>query len=439
MRVRIITIGSQGDVRPYVAFGVGLQQAGHDVRIVTHPGFQSLVRERGLDFAPVAGDPREQADNQQLKSLHDNGRSLIQWWRTFNEVDAPLMRQRLRDCWDACADADVIVTSILPYLFGYAIARKLDIPLVRAFYFPTSPTRAYPADFVPRSLGFSGGFNLATYQLQRHVLWQVARPWISGAYREVLGRSPLPFFEPFGELDRERQLLLYCYSPSVSPPPADWGSWIDVTGYWFLDRLTDWTPPAPLVDFIESGPAPVYIGGFGSMTNREPAELTGAVMRGLAKTGQRAVVLTGWGGLSPSELPREIFALDWVPFDWLFPRVAAVVHHGGAGTTAASLRAGVPTVVVPYFLDQFYWGKRVFELGVGPKPVLRKHLDAENLAAALSLAATDAAMHERAAALGRQIRGEDGVARAVSKFNSHLGKGKAGVPASTVAAGATQG
>jgi UDP:flavonoid glycosyltransferase YjiC (YdhE family) len=156
------------------------------------------------------------------------------------------------------------------------------------------------------------------------------------------------------------------------------------------------------------------------MTNREPAELVGHVTRALALSKQRAVVLTGWGGLSAAELPREIFAIDWVPFDWLLPRVAAAVHHGGAGTTAASLRAGVPTIVVPFFLDQFYWGRRVFELRVGPRPILRKSLEANSLAAAMRLATTDTGMRDRAATLGARIRAEDGVARAVTTFERHL-------------------
>lgn len=420
MRIRIITIGSQGDVRPYVALGVGLQAAGHDVRVVTHPGFENLVREHGLDFAPVAGDPREMADNRQLRALHDDGRNIFRWWRTFNDVDAPLMRQRLRDCWEACLDAEVIVVSILPYLFGYAIAKKLGVPLVRAFYFPVSPTRSYAAEFVPAWLQTSERLNLASYQAQRQVLWQVARPWVAGACRDVLGVTSLPRREPFGELDRKQQLLLYAYSAAVAPPPPDWGQWIDVTGYWFLDRSTDWTPPPALAAFLDDGPPPVYIGGFGSMTNREPAELVRAVTRALALTGQRAIVLTGWGGLEPAELPPEIFAIDWVPFDWLLPRVAAVVHHGGAGTTAASLRAGVPTIIVPFFLDQFFWGRRVFELGAGPRPIPRKRLEAETLAAALRLATTNHEMRDRAAALGKQIRAENGVARAVAIFDRHL-------------------
>jgi UDP:flavonoid glycosyltransferase YjiC (YdhE family) len=420
MRIRVITIGSQGDVRPYVALGVGLRAAGHDVRIATHESFEPLVREHGLDFAPVAGDPREQADNQQVRKLVDDGRNILRWWRTFNEVDAPLMRRRLKDCWEACSDADVIVVSILPYLFGYAIAKKLDIPLVRGFYFPVSPTRSYPAEFVPSWLRLGERGNLASYSIQRQVLWQVARPWVASACRDVLGIRKLPHLEPFGELDRQQQLLLYAYSAAVTPRPPDWGPWIDVTGYWFLDRPTDWTPPPALASFLDDGPPPVYIGGFGGITNLDPAELARVVTRALATTGKRAVVLTGWGGLSQSELPPEIFAIDWVPFDWLLPRVSAVVHHGGAGTTAASLRAGVPTIIIPFFLDQFYWGRRVFELGAGPKPILRKVLSADKLAEALRQTTTDPGMSERAAALGRRIRSEDGVARAVATFQRHM-------------------
>ena len=424
MRIRVITIGSQGDVRPYVALGVGLRAVGHDVRIVTHPGFESLVRQHGLDFAPVAGDPRELADNRQLRALHDDGRNVFRWWRAFNEVDAPLMRQRLRDCWEACSDAEVIIVSILPYLLGYAVARKLQVPLVRGFYFPVSPTRSYAADFVPERLQRSEALNLASYKIQRQVLWQIARPWVSSACRAVLGIKGLPFLEPLGELDRQQQLLLYAYSPVVSPPPADWGEWIDVTGYWFLDRSTDWAPPPALVAFLEDGPPPIYIGGFGSMTNREPSELVGHVTGALAMTGQRAVVLKGWGGLSAPEMPREIFAVDWVPFDWLLPRVAAAVHHGGAGTTAASLRAGVPTIIVPFFLDQFYWGKRVFKLGAGPRPILRKSLQADTLATAIRAATTDRGMRQRAAKLGESIRSENGVARAVASFERHMNCGE---------------
>lgn len=420
MRVRIITIGSEGDVRPYTALGVGLQTAGHDVRIATHVGFEPLVRGRGLDFAPVSGDPRDLADNAQMRALNDDGRNVVRWVRTFRDLDAPLMRRRLRDCWEACQDADAIVVSILPYLFGHAIARKLQVPLVRAFYFPVSPTQEYPIDFWPRQIPLGKRLNLATYSVQRQLLWQIARPWVGAAVREVLGVKKMPIGEPFGALDREQQLLLYCYSPAVAPPPADWGSWIHVTGYWFLDRESDWTPPADLAAFLGAGSPPVYIGGFASMTNRDSRELARTVVRALAASGQRGIVLTGWGGLDPAELPPDVFAVDWVPFDWLFRQVAAVVHHGGAGTTAAGLRAGVPTVIVPFFLDQFFWGRRVFELGVGPRPIRRTQLEEHALATAIRQAASDGEMRARAAALGARIRAENGVANAVNAFAQHV-------------------
>jgi sterol 3beta-glucosyltransferase len=420
LRIRVITLGSQGDVRPYVALGVGLQAAGHDIRIVAHRGFENLVRERGLDFAPLAGDPRDSPArrDQQLLALRDRGRNLRRLVREFNRVDGPLMRQRLQDCWAACRDADVVVASMLPYLFGYAIAKKLQVPLVRAFYFPVSPTRAYPPDFVPKWLRLGQRLNLAIYHVQRQLLWEIARPWIAGACRDILGVQKLPRREPFGDLDRQQQLLLYGYSAAVAPPPPDWGKWIEVTGYWFLDWSTDWTPPPALVSFLENGPPPVCI-GFGSMTY-DRTEVVDTVIRALALTGHRAILLTGWGGLLPLELQRNVFAIDWVPLDWLFSRMAAVVHHGGAGTTAEGLRAGVPTVIVPFFYDQFLWGRRVFELGVGPPPIPRKRLDAATLAVALRVATTDLGMRGRAAELAARIQAENGVARAVAAFQRYF-------------------
>jgi UDP:flavonoid glycosyltransferase YjiC (YdhE family) len=420
MRIRIITIGSQGDVRPGIAFGAGLKAAGHDVRVVAHPGFEPLVRRRGLDFAPVAGDPRELAttENRQLRELHDRGRNLFRWIRTFNQVDAPLMRQRLRDCWEACQDADVIVASALPYLFAYAIARRLQVPLVRSFYFPVSPTRSHPIDFLPHRLNLGGPLNLASYHAQRHLLWQIARPWLARACRDIFGLDDLPRREPFGDLDRRQQLLLYAYSAAVAPPAPDWGPWIDVTGYWFLDRSSAWTPPPALAEFLAEGAPPVCI-GFGSMTF-DRTELVRIVSRALELIGQRAVLLTGWGGLRPPQLPRHLLAIDWAPLNWLFPRMAAVVHHGGAGTTADGLCAGVPTVVVPFFFDQFFWGRRVFELGAGPRPIPRKQLDAATLATAITHAVTDQQMRARARAIGARIVSEHGVARAVKTFEHHM-------------------
>ena len=215
--------------------------------------------------------------------------------------------------------------------------------------------------------------------------------------------------------------MLYGWSPSVLPQPPDWGRWLHVTGYWFLERLGEWKPPRELADFLDSGPPPVYV-GFGSMNKTDPEQLTDIVLRALERTDRRGVLVTGWGGISNSASPDTVFAVEEVPHDWLFERVEAAVHHGGAGTTAASLRAGIPTIVVPFFADQPFWGRRVAELGVGPEPIPRRSLTVERLTSAIRQATSDRDMKSRAAALGQRIRAETGIERAVEAFDLHTRK-----------------
>ncbi len=213
--------------------------------------------------------------------------------------------------------------------------------------------------------------------------------------------------------------FFYCYSPAVLPKPPDWPDWVYVTGYWFLDRPPDWQPSPNLVDFLGAGPPPVYI-TFGSIIDRDPEALTKLVLEALDLTGQRAILDTGWGGLSNTELPEQVFQVksDSAPHDWLLPQMAAVVHHGGTGTTFAGLRAGLPSIIVPSFGETFFWGQRVADLGVGPLPIPKKHLTAKRLAAAIHTTITDKTMQARAAALGQRIQSEDGVARAVEAFHN---------------------
>jgi sterol 3beta-glucosyltransferase len=209
---------------------------------------------------------------------------------------------------------------------------------------------------------------------------------------------------------------LYSYSSHVIPPPSDWDDRSAIaTGYWFLD--TSFEPPPQLIDFLATGKPPVCI-GFGSMTGQNPQTLAEMVSAALRQTKQRGILLTGWGGISNSDLPDDILHLEAVPHDWLFPKVAAVIHHGGAGTTAAGLRAGIPTIVIPFFGDQPFWGKRVEQLGVGTKPIPRKQLTVERLVAAIQTAVSNEMMRSRAASLGQKIRAENGVTQAVKVIES---------------------
>jgi len=214
--------------------------------------------------------------------------------------------------------------------------------------------------------------------------------------------------------------VLYFYSQYVIPHPADWPPSVHVTGYWFLKDQSGWTPPEDLVRFLAEGPAPVYV-GFGSMVAENAESFTRTVIEGIQQAGVRAVLATGWGGLRASDLPASIFRLQEAPHDWLFPQMAAVAHHGGAGTTGAGLRAGKPTVIVPFIADQPFWGQQVEKLGVGPAPIPQKRMTAAALAAALKMAVTNSSMREQALQLGERIRTEDGVGEAVRVIQQVLG------------------
>ena len=407
MNITLIALGSRGDVQPYVALGLGLRRAGHTVRLASHDTFHALVTGAGLEFAPMRGNVQEVVNSPEMRAALASGNMLA-----INRVSARATQQGAllwaEDGLIAARDADLLMAGMGGMNVAQALSEKLRVPLVEAHVVPFHPTRVFPGALFPPGTARLGGWaNRLSHVLTRQVMWQMFRAADTRARREVLGLSPAQLLGP-----RPLRPLptLHGISPAVLPRPADWDAAQHLTGYWFLPQEA-WTPPPALEAFLNSGPPPVSI-GFGSMTTPDPQATTRAVVAALARSGQRAVLLSGWGGLSAADVPDTVFVTDSVPHDWLFPRVAAAVHHGGAGTTAAGLAAGVPNVVVPFFGDQPFWGDRVQRLGVGPAPVPRRALNERTLADALTRAVTDAGMRDRAAALGARIRAEDGVARA---------------------------
>ncbi len=414
MHIAIIALGTRGDVQPYIALGKGLEKAGNVVRLVTHENFEVLVNSYGLEFWPLKGNVQDILQSKEMREILEQGNFL-----TITLQMAKLGGQHVAIDWAkkglaACQGMDMVLAGIGGLYLGLSLAEKLGLPFLQAYVVPFTPTKAFPGVLIPKSLsGLGSSFNRFSHHLTRQIMWQMLQSDDRIARQQVLGLPAASFWGPYNAARFHQYPILYGFSPSVIPKPSDWDKNIHVTGYWFLDPASDWNPPSALMEFLQGGPPPVYI-GFGSMSSQNPAETTDLCLQALARTQQRAIMLSGWGGLDKVNLPDTVFMADSIPHSWLFPRVGAVVHHGGAGTTGVGLRAGIPSIVIPFSGDKVFWGQRVAELGVGPEPIPRKKLTVERLAQAIQKALTDQTMRQRAANLGSKIQAEDGIASAVA-------------------------
>ncbi len=414
MHITILTYGSRGDVQPYIALGVGLLRSGYTVRIAAPENFADFVTGYGLEFAPLSGDP-----SQLARDLVDKaGTNQLRASQVLVEYVLPLAIQVHADLHLACEGTEAIIHTFLTAITGHEIARQMNVPDFFAQMYPIfTSTHSFPHMLFP-PLRLGGGYNRLTHRVFNQMFWQVSRT-AYGFLRRKAPDLPEKVFWPFAADNPRPTPILYGFSPQVITPAPDWDANVHVAGYWFLDN-DDWQPPQDLLDFLDSGPPPVYI-GFGSVVSHEMETVTDITLRALKKSEQRGLFLTGWGGVTSTDLPDDVFVIDSAPHDWLMPRMAAVVHHGGAGTTAAGLSAGAPSILVPFTADQPFWGRRIKELGVGPEPIPRKKLTADKLSYAIHTAVTHQPMRQRAAELGKKIRAEDGVGNAVKIIEEYLG------------------
>lgn len=406
--ITLLASGTRGDVQPYLALGMGLRDAGFNVRIATHAKFAMLVAPTGLTFARLDDNPSdlfarpggEDALRFDWRHPLRHLRATLAYWRDAH----PMFARLLVSAWRAAQGSSVLIIG-LPTLWGEHIAKALRIPYIRALLQPITPTREFPSPLMPFTFSFGATYNRLTHQLVAQTMWLAWRGAINRWRRETLRLQPAPIFHRTGNAP-----TLYGFSAHVVPRPSDWSS-EQITGYWFLSTLSDWQPSIALEKFLSDGAPPVYI-GFGSIGVREPGKTLALIQDALARTGLRAILSVAHN-FANARLPENIFPVTNVPHEWLFPRMAAVMHHGGAGTTAAGLRAGVPAIIVPMAVDQFFWGKRVAELGVGTRPIPQTALTSDALSRAFVQATSDTEMQINAKMLAEKIASEDGVARAV--------------------------
>jgi len=412
MKLTLLTIGSRGDIQPITALGIGLKNAGYDVTIATHEPYRDFVTRYGLGFHRIDGNPQEIMSGDSGQEWLETGNNPVKMLFKMRDLAMPLVRTMSLQTLEIAQQSDVLLFTTLGFYPALNIREKLDLPTIGIHLQPIAPTTEFPAIMMPKPpdwMPLHGQFNKFTHDILMRMNWYVFRKPMNTVRDELLNLPPMEI--PFHKLVHKPYPVIQGYSPNVVPVPDDYPDWVHVTGYWFLDE-PDWTPPQDLLDFLNAGDPPVYI-GFGSMTNRDPQSRTEIVLEALEKTGQRGVLISGWGGMDADTLPDTVYLLESAPHSWLFPRMKAVVHHGGAGTTSAGLRAGVPSILIPHFADQPFWGRRVYELGVGPKAIPRDKLTTDNLAHAINQAVTDSTMQANARTLGEKIRNEDGISNAI--------------------------
>ncbi|CEF79773.1 unnamed protein product [Fusarium graminearum] len=428
LNIVIQVVGSRGDVQPFVALGNELQRHGHRVRLATHDTFADFVLESGLEFYPIGGDPTE------LMAYMVKNPGLIPSIKSLRAGDIQKKRlmiaEMLEGCWRSCKEpdplnqqpfvADAIIAN--PPSFAHVhCAQALGIPLHLMFTMPWSGTKyfCHPlANINANNSGISTAVaNQISFMAVEWMTWQGLGDIIN-TWRQSLDLEDIPFSEGAGLLETLQIPFTYCWSPALVPKPLDWPDYIDVCGFFFRD-IPQYTPEPGLGAFLRNGPAPIYI-GFGSIVIDDADKLTAILVDAVKETGVRAIISKGWSKLGANQpADSDIYYLGDCPHEWLFQQVTAVIHHGGAGTTACGLLNGKPTAIVPFFGDQPFWGTMVHAAGAGPMPIPQKMLDSQNLSHAIRYCLTPGAL-AAARGMAEKMRQENGVRQAVNSFHANL-------------------
>ena len=409
MRITILALGSTGDILPYASLGAGLRCAGHAVSFITSENFRPLLIEKGIDPILIPGDAE-----RIMVNAGASYRSILLGFRDLAE-GIVLHAERLIP---VLAESDLILNQLPMGAYGFAIAEKYGVPYWLVATIPLVRTASFPMVGWLDKFSAVPGYNRMTYRLSEGVAWQLLKGSINRWRASALGLPSISGSDYLKALHESGLRVLNGFSRHVFSRPTDWGSNIFMTGSWH-SQDSSWKASEKLMRFIESGNRPLFI-GFGSMPLSNPEETTQLILQALEESGQRAILHKGWGGLGGNSLPDTVFQIDYAAYEWLFPRMAAVIHHGGSGTTAAALRAGVPSLIVPFLFDQFYWGRRVTALGVGPQAIPFRQLTSRRLATQIHRAVEDPALRAQAQQLGKKLQAENGIENATKIIEQFL-------------------
>lgn len=404
--VTILCSGSRGDVQPYIALAQELGKLGIPARIATNGDFADFVRGYGVEAFTIDIDPETvKVDPAMVKEAQkaDNPLKMLLSFRRLREYGVHMVDKYHQ----ACEGSEAIVYH--PGLaIGHFMARRMGVPSILASPFPLNKTSERPSVLTYGKAASNPLMNRMSYGMLQGMLWMASESSLKPFWKRTYGKLPKPFGAPFERHADPRHPAIVSCSNHVFSRPADWNENAHQDGYWFVEESREYVPPPGLAAFLEKGEAPVYV-GFGSMFDKDDTEkVVKEVVQGLAMAGKRGLI-NGMGGLASKDgaLPDSVLAIDGVPHSWLFPRMSAVCHHGGAGTSAAGFRSGVPSIIVPFALDQFAWAHRSYELGVGAMPIPAKHLTAVKFAEAIRFAGRED-VKDKARALGQKIEGEKG-------------------------------
>ncbi len=409
--ITLLTSGTLGDVLPYIALGKGLIETGYNVRIAAPRGFANLIQTHHVQFSPFDGNPTdlliEQGDSTPM-TLGTNPIRSLRATQDFLRKARPLYRRMLHTAAEACRGSNLLIHG-LPTIWGAHIAEGLGIPAVRANLQPFTPTREFPSALLPFRFSLFGIGNWFSHWAVTQATWLSWRSEINHARHADFGFGPAQLLDPSLQANSAQPLTLNAFSEIVVPRPRDWNEKQVITGYWRIKEETSERADelGGVQKFIDSAKNPIAI-GFGS----PGAQGYFSMLEEALNLADAQAVLTLPEKYHGEIRSKNIFPIEYISHDWLYKRVKAAIHHGGAGTTSASLHAGIPTITMPLAIDQFFWGERLQKLGAGVSIPQRK-LNAQNLAQAITNAATDSEMVSKVKNISRMLNQENGTQNAV--------------------------